>query len=208
MANSSSLESFLGKAIREERLGHGLTIADVSERAGVSRGMLSKIENAQTAVSLDALYRIAATLGVSLSMLFRNFGVEGGSAQHVRKGAGMEVVRRGTKRGHTHHLLAYDQGPTRTFEPLLITIDNQSEVFPEFEHPGSEFIYMLEGRMDYRHGEQVYSLQPGDSLTFQGEVPHGPGALQKVPIRFITVIVYPHWGGTQTEEPSERAISV
>ena len=87
-------------------------------------------------------------------------------------------------------------------------IDNQSEVFPEFEHPGSEFIYMLEGRMDYRHGEQVYSLQPGDSLTFQGEVPHGPGALQEVPIRFITVIVYPHWGGTQTEGPSDRAINV
>jgi len=201
MANSSSLESFLGKAIREERLGHGLTIADVSERAGVSRGMLSKIENAQTAVSLDALYRITATLGVSLSMLFRNFGVGGGSAQHVRKGAGMEVVRRGTKRGYTHQLLAYDQGPTSTFEPLLITIDNQSEVFPDFEHPGSEFIYMLEGRMDYRHGEQVYSMQLGDSLIFQGEVPHGPGVLHEVPIRFITVIVYPQRGGRRPRSP-------
>jgi quercetin dioxygenase-like cupin family protein len=106
----------------------------------------------------------------------------------------MEVVRRGTKSGHTYHLLAYDQGPTKTFEPFLITIDNQSEVFPDFEHPGTEFIYMLEGRMDYRHGEQVYSLQPGDSLTFRGEVPHGPGVLHEVPIRFITLIVYPQRG--------------
>ena len=194
MANSPSLESFLGKAIREKRLSHGLTIADVSERAGISRGMLSKLENAQTATSLDTLQRIASALGVSLSMLFRDFGVEGGSAQHVREGAGMEVVRRGTKSGHTYHLLAYDQGPTKTFEPFLITIDNQSEVFPDFEHPGTEFIYMLEGRMDYRHGEQVYSLQPGDSLTFRGEVPHGPGVLHEVPIRFITVIVYPQRG--------------
>ena len=191
MTNSPSLEVFLGKAIREKRLGHGLTIADVSERAGISRGMLSKIENAQTATSLDTLQRIASALGVSLSMLFRDFGIEGGSAQHVRNGQGMQVVRRGTKSGHTYHLLAYDQGPTKTFEPFLITIDNQGEVFPDFEHPGTEFIYMLEGRMDYRHGEQIYSLVPGDSLTFRGEVPHGPGVLHEVPIRFITVIVYP-----------------
>jgi hypothetical protein len=148
MANSPLLESFLGKAIRKKRLSHGLTIADVSERAGISRGMLSKIENAQTATSLDALQRIAAALGISLSTLFRDFGVEGGSAQHVRNGAGMEVVRRGTKNGHTYRLLAYDQDPNKTFEPFVITIDNQTEVFPDFEHPGTEFIYMLEGRMD------------------------------------------------------------
>ena len=188
---SPSLESFLGKAIREKRLGHGLTIADVSERAGISRGMLSKIENAQTATSLDALQRIAAALGISLSTLFRDFGIEGGSAQHVRNGAGMEVVRRGTKSGHSYRLLAYDQDPNKTFEPFVITINDQTEVFPDFEHPGTEFIYMLEGRMDYRHGDQVYSMQPGDSLTFRSEVPHGPGALHEVPIRFITVIVYP-----------------
>jgi hypothetical protein len=72
----------------------------------------------------------------------------------------MEVVRRGTKKGHTYHLLAYDQGPTKVFEPFLITIDHESETFPIFEHPGTEFIYMLEGEIEYRHGQNTYVLTP------------------------------------------------
>ena len=56
-ATAGSLERYLGNTIREIRLNHGLTIADVANLAGISRGMLSKIENAQTATSLEALSR-------------------------------------------------------------------------------------------------------------------------------------------------------
>lgn len=188
---AGALERYLGNAVRDLRQRHGLTIADVAERAAISRGMLSKIENAQTATSLDTLTRLARALGVSLSALFRNYDVPDGSAQLVKNGEGMEVVRRGTKRGHTYHLLAYDQGPTKLFEPFLITIDSESATFPVFEHPGTEFLYMLEGRMEYRHGQHTYLLTPGDSLTFRGEVPHGPEKLIECPIRFLATIVYP-----------------
>lgn len=191
---AAGLESYLGKTIRALRQSLGLTIANVSDRANISGGMLSKIENGQTATSLDTLLRISQALGVSLPTLFKNFGVHGGGAQHVVSGRGMEVVRRGTKDGHAYHLLAYDQGPRKSFEPFLITIDDKTEEFPNFEHPGTEFLYILEGSMDYRHGEQVYRLNPGDSLTFHAETPHGPGTLYQVPIRFISVILYPQRG--------------
>ncbi|MFZ0106429.1 MAG: XRE family transcriptional regulator [Thiobacillus sp.] len=190
-AESGALERYLGNAIRDLRQRHGLTIAEVADRAGISRGMLSKIENAQTATSLDSLHRLAQALGVSLSTLFRNYDVPEGSAQLVKSGEGMEVVRRGTRRGHTYHLLAHEQGPTKLFEPFLITIDSPDATFPVFEHPGTEFLYMLEGRMEYRHGQHTYLLTPGDALTFRGEVPHGPEKLIDLPIRFLATIVYP-----------------
>jgi transcriptional regulator with XRE-family HTH domain len=185
------LERYLGATIRELRQSHGLTIAQVSEQAGISRGMLSKIENAQTSTGLDVLHRIAQALGVSLSGLFRKFDVPDGSAQLVKKGTGMEVVRKGTQRGHTYHLLAYDQGPRKLFEPFLITMEDQAERFPLFEHPGTEFIHMLKGVIEYRHGQQTYVLHPGDTLTFNGEVPHGPERLIKTPIQFLSIFVYP-----------------
>jgi transcriptional regulator with XRE-family HTH domain len=162
----------------------------VATQAGISRGMLSKIENGQVATSLDTLSRIAQALGVSLAHLFRYYDVPSGGAQLVRSGAGMEVVRRGTRCGHTYHLLAYDQGPQKTFEPFLITMDDASEIFPTFEHPGTEFLHMLEGRIEYRHGQHTYMLGPGDSLTFRGSVPHGPERLVELPIKFLAVIVY------------------
>lgn len=189
-----ALERYVGNTIRDLRRTHGLTIADVADRADISRGMLSRIENGQTASSLEGLNRIARALGVSLATLFRNFESEGGGAQLVKRGEGMEVARRGTRNGHTYHLLAYDQGPSKLFEPFLISIDEPSETFPVFEHPGTEFIYMLEGKMEYRHGNATYPMEPGDALTFAGDVPHGPGLLVQCPIRFITVIIYPTAG--------------
>ncbi len=189
--NLPSLEEAVGAATRELRQKHGLTIAQVAEQAGISRGMLSKIENGQTTAGMDTLARIARALGVSMSMLFSKYDATSSSAQHIQKGAGMEVVRRGTKSGHTYHLLAYDQGPVKLFEPFLITIEDDTERYPSFEHPGTEFIYMLEGRIEYRCGQETYVLAPGDALTFQGEVPHGPERLIKCPIKFLSVIIYP-----------------
>ncbi len=187
---SSSLEKSLGGAIRELRQRHQLTLAQVSEQAHVSSSMLSKIETGQIMAGLDTLSRIARALGVSMSMLFRNYDVPTGAAQLVKRDTGMEVVRRGTKNGHAYKLLAYDQGPIKRFEPFLIEMDEQSESFPTFEHPGTEFIHMLEGTMEYRHGNTVYVLEPGDSLTFSGQIPHGPERLVDKPIRFLSVIIY------------------
>jgi transcriptional regulator with XRE-family HTH domain len=184
------LDRYLGNAIRELRTRDRLTIADVAGQAGISRGMLSKIENGQASTSLDTLSRIAQALGVSMAHLFRDYNVPAGSAQLVRASESMEVVRRGTKRGHTYRLLAYDRGPRKSFEPFLITMDDASEVFPSFEHPGTEFIYMLRGKIEYRHGRNTYVLEPGDALTFRGEVPHGPERLIELPIHFLSIIVY------------------
>lgn len=194
------LESYLGSTIRELRVQLSLTIADVAERAGISRGMLSKIENAQTATSLDTLEQIANALGVTLSRLFRNYNVPSGGAQLVKRGQGMEVVRRGTRSGHTYHLLAYDQGPHKTFEPFLITLQDPGEEFTAFEHPGTEFIHMIEGILEYRVGDETYLLEPGDSLTFRGEIPHRPENMHGTPIRFLAIIHYDAPAGDVDQE--------
>src|SRR5258708_38263557 len=157
-SGSSPLERYLGSTTRELRRKHGLTIAAISDRTGISRGMLSRIETGQTATSLDTLSRLAQGLGVSLSALFRNSDRAAGGVQLVKRGKGMEVARRGTRSGHTYQLLAYDHGPTRLFEPFLITIDRASETFPIFEHAGGEFIYMLEGHIQYRSGKDAFAL--------------------------------------------------
>ncbi|HXG29974.1 MAG TPA: XRE family transcriptional regulator [Nevskiales bacterium] len=185
-----TLEQHIGRFLHRQRLAQGLTIAEVAGLAGISRGMLSKIENGQVSTSLETLHRLTSVLGVTLSQLFKNFDVPEGGAQHVKSGQGLEVVRRGTKRGHTYHLLAYDMGPRKSMEPFLVTIDDAGEVFPDFVHAGIEFIYVLEGRLEYRHGRHTYLLEPGDSLTFPGEIPHGPERLIEVPIRLLAVMNY------------------
>jgi transcriptional regulator with XRE-family HTH domain len=184
------LATSVGAAIRRLRSAQGLTLADVADRAQISQGMLSRLETGAVSPSLETLAAVAKAIGADLATLFRDLGSKQSDAQLVKKGEGLEVVRRGTKRGHTYHLLSADRGPRKTFEPFLITLNDESEIFPDFEHPGTEMIYMLEGSLRYRHGEESYLLKAGDALTFSGEVPHGPQTLIKLPIRFLSVIVY------------------
>jgi transcriptional regulator with XRE-family HTH domain len=184
------LDKHLGNTLRHLRLENGLTIAEVAERAALSRGMLSKIENGLTSPSLEKLEHLANALGVTLSKLFHDYDTPKGGAQYVKNGEGMEVVRRGTKCGHTYHLLAYDQGPKKLFEPFLISLEEQGEIFAPFEHPGTEFIYMLEGKLEYTVGDELYILEPGDSLTFNAEQPHRPENILKMPILYLAIIYY------------------
>ena len=180
----------IGSKVRRLRGSLGLTLGEVTKRSGISRAMLSRLETGDVMPSLETLVALTDALGVGLSSLFHELGTGAGSAQHVHRGEGLEVVRRGTKRGHTYHLLAADRGPRRAFEPFLVTLTDKSEVFPGFEHPGIEFIHLLEGSLTYRHGDASYTLKPGDSLTFPGSVPHGPEKLVRLPIRMLSIIIY------------------
>lgn len=184
------VDRHIGQMIHRLRTQQRLTIAETSRKAGISGGMLSKIENSQTSTSIDTLLSLANALGVPIGIFFQGFSAEEGGAQLVKKGKGLEVVRRGTKRGHTYHLLSVSRGPRRAFEPFLVTLTNKSEIFPGFEHPGTEFIYFLQGKLRYRHGKHSYLVGPGDALTFKGSVKHGPATLIKLPIRMISVIIY------------------
>ncbi len=193
MTNSDpnlKLDRYLAAKLRQERQSQGLKIIDVAQLAGISQGMLSRIENAQVSTSLETLHKVCKALGLHLSTLFNDFERPEGSAQLVKRGQGLEVVKRGTERGHTYHLLCYHLGPHRNIEPFLVTMDDASEVFPTFAHPGTEFIHLLEGELIYRHGNHTYHLQAGDSLTFEGEIPHGPEELRQVPIRLLSVMNY------------------
>ncbi|MEH6358118.1 MAG: XRE family transcriptional regulator [Pseudomonadales bacterium] len=189
-SQKAKLDLYLGAAIRRERMRQGLKIADVAGLASISKGMLSRIENAQVSTSLDTLQRLCDSLGLHLSNLFKDFDRPEGGAQHIKSGTGHEVVRRGTERGHTYHLLSYQQGPHKDIEPFLVSMDDASEVFPTFSHPGTEFIYMLKGKLEYRHGNNTYLLEPGDSLTFDAEIPHGPEKLTEVPINLLSITNY------------------
>jgi transcriptional regulator with XRE-family HTH domain len=180
----------LGRTARRLRESQNLTLADVAGRADISSAMLSRLETGRVSPSLETIVALSQALGVTASVLMQRVGADDGGAQLIRAGEGLETVRSGTRRGHTYHLLAAQRGPRKVFEPFLVTLNDRSEVFPGFQHPGVEFIHMLSGILHYRHGRHSYVLKPGDTLTFRGDVAHGPERLEKVPIRMLSMIIY------------------
>lgn len=188
------LEDAIGRQVHIYRTQLGVTIANLARQAGLSPGMLSKIENGQTSPSLTTLQALAGALNVPVTALFRKFEQDR-EASFVKAGQGLVIDRRGTRAGHQYHLLGHSVGDRATLvEPYLIVISEASDVFPLFQHDGVEFIYMLEGQMVYRHGSRTYAMNEGDSLYFDADAPHGPEELSRLPIRFLSFIVEPQSG--------------
>lgn len=184
------IEAALGRQVREFRRQQNMTLAELAKAAGLSSGMLSKIENGATSPSLTTLQALSAALQVPVTALFRRFE-ERREATHVKSGQGLRIDRRGTRAGHQYELLGHIAGRDISTEPYLITLSEESDVFPVFQHEGLEFIYVIEGRVRYRHADKTYLLEPGDSLFFGADAPHGPEALIERPIRMVCVISYP-----------------
>lgn len=183
------IEKYIGTEIRRHRRRAGMTLLGLAQRAGVSQGMLSKIENGQTSPSLSTLSALAEALGVPLSVLFSSLD-ESRDVSHVPAGEGLHIDRRGTRAGHMYELLGHGvRGPVGV-EPYLITLSEESEPYSDFQHEGVEFIYMLSGEVVYRHGAGRYHLRPGDALFFDAIAPHGPEELVELPAIYLSIITY------------------
>lgn len=188
----NNLELAIGHEVRAYRKKLGITVTDLAAATGISLGMLSKIENGNISPSLTTLQALSRALGVPLTAFFRRFE-EPRSATFVKAGEGVNIERRGTRAGHQYSLLGHGGGSASgvTVEPYLITLTKDSDVFPTFQHEGMEFLYFLEGEVNYRHGDQLFHMQPGDSLFFDADAPHGPEVLLKLPCRYLSIISYP-----------------
>jgi transcriptional regulator with XRE-family HTH domain len=193
---ANGLEVAIGREVRAIRKKLGLTVADLAAATNISLGMLSKIENGNTSPSLTTLQALSRALGVPLTSFLRRFEEER-NAVFVKAGKGVDVERRGTRAGHQYNLLGYIGSNTAgvIVEPYLITLTENSDVFPTFQHDGMEFLYMLKGEVVYRHGNNLYRMLPGDSLFFDADAPHGPDELTKLPIQYLSIISYRQSGG-------------
>ena len=206
------LERAIAVQVRRHRRARGMTVGELAVRAGISKAMLSKIENSLTSSSLTTLARLAAALDVPVTALFRGADVDDREAVFTPADGGARIVARGSKVGHEYVLLGRGEeagalvldrtippcypasslrklrGPHKRMEAHLVTLTERSEVFPLFQHGGHELIFVLE--MVYGHGEATYTLRPGDALQLDGEGVHGPQELLTLPIRFLSVVAY------------------
>jgi transcriptional regulator with XRE-family HTH domain len=165
----------LGPKIRKLRHRRSLTLQEVSELSGLSKSLLSQIENEASAPPIHTLARIARALGVKISYFFR----EKSNAQRIslmRRHARQETVRlphnRPERLGYRYIPLAH---PTinQHMEPFWVQFKPREEKNGTYyQHPGEEFLYVQEGRLEFEGADQTIIVEPGDSLYFESSMPH------------------------------------
>ena len=175
----------LGGAIRRRRHAASLTLATVSERAGISVSMLSQVERGLLDPSLDTLRNIADALGTAP---FRLLAEEGSVAG---------IVRRGERR-----VIEGDDGDLRSelLSPsgdgaFAITVwelqPGRSRTGDVRAHPGEEANLVLRGNAQLEIGDERIDLAEGDCVTFDPRRPHRITAVGKRPALCLSVICPP-----------------
>lgn len=170
--------SEISEKIRQLRKKHALTLDQMAEKTGLSKGYLSKIENAKNEhfPPFSTLSRIANALAVKVAWLLTDDEESEAKYFILRKAERMPIVMKSGSTLFTKWPLANGK-PGRNLNPSLMEIPFKHQQI--YHHDGEEFYFILEGKLKFTYGKKEFVLKEGDSLYFDTDVPHTAYSLGK-----------------------------
>jgi transcriptional regulator with XRE-family HTH domain len=157
----------VGEKISQVRKEHNLTIKALAEASGIAPNTLSMIEQGRSQATVSTLYKLADALNVSVTTFFQE------------KHNGEEIVfRKASERTRVPFLRGMWEGLggedfIDRVEPFMLTLDSGANSGPvDLVHSGHEFVLCLRGQLHYQVHNQLFKLEPGDSLLFAASLPH------------------------------------
>lgn len=175
----------LAGRIRELRRQRGLTLQEVAEAAGFSKGLLSKIETGGVSPPIATLAKLADALDLPIGEFFD--GQEPGDTVCFFPRESREEYRgRLSSHNYKYELLVRGR-KRRDMQPLIVSVDGSTYKFKLMDHSGEQFVYMLDGAMDYIVGDKVFTIRPEDCLYFDAHQMHGPKLKKNQKARYLVV---------------------
>jgi transcriptional regulator with XRE-family HTH domain len=181
----------LGQKIKNLRQKKGMSLPQVAERAGISEPLWSQIEGEVVAPPVATLLKISRAMGVNIGYFFQDQETEKHAVivpRNERKRVFRRIHEDPSKVGYYYESLAYPKAD-KHMEPFHVTIELKGkEDLLFFNHKGEEFMYVLDGQLEFNYENETYTLGPGDSLYFDASLPHAFRALGKKNATAIDVI--------------------
>jgi transcriptional regulator with XRE-family HTH domain len=183
-------EKRIGERIRRLRLKKSMGLVELGKHTGLSASFLSQLETGRVVPTLRNLARIAMVFSKDLSYFFET------------EPTAMFRIHRQKDRVRLPQTGV--EPPTYFFESLgyMVPDRHMDPYFAEFiplarttdpkahMHPGFEFLYVLDGELELRHGDQECTLDAGDSVYFDAGTPHSYQCAGKRAARVIIVTMH------------------
>ena len=164
----------IGSKIRNLRTKREMTLQDLATLTGLSKPNLSQIENNLVSPPIATLLKISSALGVEIGHFFQDSSHETDIVV-VRKDQrhGIAKGKHISHIGYQYHPLAYPK-INKSMEPFVVHMEDREPDDITFNnHRGEEFLYVLEGTLEFHSGNKIITLEEGDSIYFDSVVPHG-----------------------------------
>jgi len=166
------LEKKIADRIHQIRKSKELTLSQLGDRLGLSKGLLSRIENNQVAPPIGTLAKIAQGLGVPISIFFEEDERDHKGYAITPKNNRKQVVRRGTKIGFTYYSLNSIKS-RHVMEAFIVKypiVPKEPSIL--FDYPGEKLLFVLKGEIELVYGKDKIRLKPGDAVHFDPSTPH------------------------------------
>jgi transcriptional regulator with XRE-family HTH domain len=175
----------LGKRIKDLRLAAELTQEELANRAKLTKGFISQIENDQTSISLDSLIDILDALGLSIGEFF----AEDDDSERITFTKTDRISLTG--RGARSFELLIPGSTNMLMDPILVTLDPGEALPVEEPHNGEEFGYLLSGHMVIKYGKKSFRLKKDDCFYFEADKTHQFVNMGKSKATFVWVMAPP-----------------
>ena len=173
------------KKFRKER---GLTVRQLAQRAGCTHSYISQIEQGMTVPSLSMLGKLAEALQISVLHLL-NEAPDNGEGDWLLARKDRRTIK--YPDGKVSSQLLVSRITTRKMEPLVSVIQpgGSSDEAEKMVHPSGteEFVLVLKGELQFKVNGKEMRLKEGDTLSFDGTLPHhwvNPGK-KKAEVLFV-----------------------
>lgn len=170
MKPASLLE--VSRRIKEHRLEKRLTLQELADMSNVSKGLISQIENGRSIPSLPVLFSIIQSLQMEVSDFFEDLSLLEPTIIIQRK-EDYESFEKEDTRGFNYERILTKNLPASTIDIVLMKLmpDSHREVVTT---DAFEYKYFLKGEAEYLINGDTFHLEEGDSLFFDGRLPHVP----------------------------------
>jgi transcriptional regulator with XRE-family HTH domain len=160
--------------IKERRREKGITVQELADKAQVSKGLISQIENSRTIPSLIVLIQIVKALQVDLNVFFKDIQLKSGSSPIiVKRKAEYQTFEKENAIGFKYHRIFTESIKNSTVDIVILELEPNA-IRPMVITEAYEFKYILSGEIDYEFDSDVIKLKQGDSMLFDGRIPHTP----------------------------------
>ncbi len=183
------LEKMIADKIRQIRKSKSLTLAQFGEIVGLSKGLLSRIENNQVSPPIGTLSKISQGLEVPIAIFFENVEEDNKRYTVTKVNERRQVVRYGTKIGFTYYSIKSMKRPCAMQAFIMQTPPYKKQPKLLFDHPGEELVFVLKGEMELVYGKEKIKLNAGDAIHFDPSEPHRAQCVGKEDGECLVVVV-------------------
>ena len=180
----------IGQKVRKLRKDGRLTLQDLSDLSGLSKPLLSQIENGQVIPPIATLLKIAKGLKVGIHFFFEE--EEDRQKFVLLRSSDLKSSSRRPGNDSPQNYLYHSLAPGmrhKSMEPFLIEFETgEWDDSLLYQHDGEEFIYLLAGKLEFHYGQETMNLKPGDSIYYDSSEAHGYISLGSEKAKAVAVL--------------------